>query len=147
MKEAAQFIEEYLKRYPRVQAYIDHMKGLAHKTGKTVTLTGRERLIPEINSSNQMLKSQAERLAINTPLQGTAADLIKIAMIKIDAWMKKEKFKSKMILQIHDELIFEVIEEELEAVKHGVKYHMENVFDLKIPLVVEIAIGKNWKEC
>jgi len=147
MKEAAQFIEEYLKRYPRVQAYIDHMKQLARQTGRTVTLTGRERLIPEINSSNQMLKSQAERLAINTPLQGTAADLIKIAMIKIDAWMKKQKFKSKMILQIHDELIFEVLEEELEAVKSGVKYHMENVFDLKIPLVVEIAIGKNWKEC
>lgn len=147
MKEASQFIEEYLKRYPRVQAYIDHMKMRARETGKAVTLTGRERLIPEINSPNQMLKSQAERLAINTPLQGTAADLIKIAMLKIDEWMKKEKFQSKMILQIHDELIFEAIDEEIDRLKTGIKFHMENVFDLKIPLVVEIAIGKNWKEC
>lgn len=147
MKEAATFIEEYYRRYPRVKGFIEHAKDVARKTGKAVTLTGRERLIPEIQSSNQILRSQAERLAVNTPLQGTAADIIKIAMLKIDAWMKKEKFKSFLVLQIHDELIFETAPDEIERLKEGVRHHMENVFELKVPLTVEISIGKNWKEC
>jgi DNA polymerase I len=147
VKEAAHFITEYYKRYPRVQSYIEHAKTLARKTGKTTTLTGRERLIPEINSSNQILRSQAERLAINAPLQGTAADIIKIAMLRIDSWLKKEKLKAALVLQIHDELIFEAPDSELQALENGVKHYMENVFELKVPLVVQIGIGKNWKEC
>ncbi|HXF28892.1 MAG TPA: DNA polymerase, partial [Chlamydiales bacterium] len=147
LSDAARFIEAYYARYPRVKDYIEHTKELARKCGKAVTLTGRERQIPEITSSNQMLRTQAERLATNTPLQGTAADLIKIAMLRIDEWMRREKFLSFAILQIHDELIFETLDEEIEPMKAGVRSYMQEVMELKVPLIVEIAIGKNWKEC
>ena len=147
VKEAAHFIEEYYNRYERVKSYIEHTKERARKTGKSVTLTGRERLIPEITSSNQILRAQAERLAVNTPLQGTAADIIKIAMLRIDEWMKKEHFQGFLVLQIHDELIFEVPENELTVMQEGIRRYMENVFELKVPLTVQIAIGKNWQEC
>ena len=147
VKEAAHFIEEYYQRYERVKSYIEHTKERARKTGKSVTLTGRERLIPEITSSNQILKAQAERLAVNTPLQGTAADIIKIAMLRIDEWMKKEHFQGFLVLQVHDELIFEVPENELTVMQEGIRRYMENVFELKVPLTVQIAIGKNWQEC
>jgi DNA polymerase-1 len=147
MKDAAKFIEQYYIRYPRVKNYIEHAKNLARKSGKAVTLTGRERLIPEINSSNSFLRAAAERLAINTPLQGTAADIIKIAMLKCSRWLDREKLQSAMILQIHDELIFEAPDEEVEILKKGITPNMEEVFELKVPLTVQISVGKNWKEC
>jgi len=147
MKDAAAFIEQYYIRYPRVKSYIEHAKNLARRSGKAVTLTGRERLIPEINSTNAFLRAAAERLAINTPLQGTAADIIKIAMLKCARWLEKEKLRSMMILQIHDELIFEAPDEEVEILKTGITPNMEEVFELKVPLTVQISVGKNWKEC
>ncbi len=146
-KEAAQFIDTYFQRFQKVKDYLEHTKEEARKGGKAVTYTGRERLIPEIHSKNGMLRSQAERLAINTPIQGSAADLIKLAMLKINQLLHQQKKLSYMILQIHDELIFEVPDFEIMDVEHLVRQEMEHVFKLKVHLVVDIAVGKNWKEC
>jgi DNA polymerase-1 len=147
VKEAAQFIDMYFARYPKVKEYLQHSKDKARLTGKAVTMTGRERAIPEISSKNGLLRSAAERLAVNTPLQGTAADLIKLAMLKINLLFETKKLKSFMILQIHDELLFEVLDEELEEIKILVKQAMEGVWQLKVPLLVDINVGKNWAEC
>lgn len=147
VKEASRFIEMYFVRYPKVKEYVQHAKESARLTGKAVTMTGRERAIPEITSKNGLLRSAAERLAVNTPLQGSAADLIKLAMLEIDRLFETKKLKGFMILQVHDELIFEVPDEEISEVKTLVKQAMEGVWNLKVPLVVDIIIGKNWAEC
>ena len=111
------------------------------------TLLGRRRYIPEINNKNQGLRQFAERQAVNTPIQGTAADLIKMAMIQVDALLKSHPHAGTMILQIHDELVFETPEEEAEKLSIKIKSIMEGVFTLNVPLVVDISIGKNWGEC
>lgn len=147
VKEAGAFIDTYFKRYAKVKEFIEVCKENARRTGKAVTLTGRERLIPEIRSKNGQLRQFAERLAVNSPLQGTAADLIKLAMLRIDALLSERDVRGYMILQIHDELIFELPDEEIEVFTPLVKEAMESVFMLKVPLVVDISIGKNWKEC
>lgn len=147
VKDAKLFIDMYFKQYGKVREYVEAMKEAARKTGKAVTLTGRERLIPEINSKNMQIRAAAERLAINTPLQGTAADLIKLAMIQIHERLHKERKIGYMILQIHDELIFEIPDFEILSVEPMVREVMQNVFKLKVPLIVDITIGKNWKEC
>lgn len=145
MREAAHFIETYFDRYKKVKDYIESCKEVAKAKGVVYTMTGRQRPLPEITNKNPMLRSMAERLAVNTPLQGSAADLIKIAMIKIDSEFPfKESFP---ILQIHDELLFESPDEELEELARFVKKHMEGCFSLKVPLIVDISIGKNWGEC
>ncbi len=146
-KTAAIFIQMYFQRYHKVKEFLDQSKLQARKTGKAVTLLGRERLIPEITSSNIHIRTAAERLAINTPIQGTQADLIKMAMLEIERKFVERQLKAYMILQVHDELIFEVPDPELEEVKQLVHDVMINVMPLKIPLVVDIHIGKNWKEC
>jgi DNA polymerase-1 len=145
--EAAIFIETYFARFKKVKEYLESCKEKARLTGKAVTYTGRERLIPEINSKNGMLRAQAERLAINTPIQGTAADLIKNAMLRIQHLIEKEKKLGYMILQIHDELIFEVPDFELIDFQPLVQKAMEKGLLFKVPIIVDIAIGKNWKEC
>ncbi len=145
MKQASHFIETYFQRYKRVKEYIESCKEVARSKGIAYTMTGRQRPIPEITNKNPMLRSFAERLAVNTPLQGSAADLIKLAMIKIHSlWPFKKSFS---ILQIHDELLFEAPDEELEELSSFVKKHMEGCFSLKVPLTVDISIGKNWGEC
>lgn len=146
-KEASLFIKMYFQRYQKVKEFIEQSKESARKSGRAVTAFGRERLLPEITSSNGMIRATAERFAINTPIQGTQADLIKKAMLKIDERIIHEKMKGFMILQIHDELIFEVPQEELDAMSKLVQETMEGVMELKVPLVVDIHIGKNWKEC
>ncbi|MBA3721606.1 MAG: DNA polymerase I [Parachlamydiaceae bacterium] len=146
-KIAAIFIQMYFERYKKVKEFLEFCKTSAKESGRAVTLLGRERLIPEINSKNGMLRMAAERLAVNTPIQGTQADLIKMAMIRIDKRLREEQKRGFMILQIHDELIFEVPNEELESVSKLVKETMEGVVKLKVPLIVDIHIGKNWKEC
>lgn len=146
-KVASEFIHMYFQRYGKVKAFIESNKEFARKHGKAVTLLGRERLIPEIHSKNAILRTQAERLAINTPIQGTQADIIKLAMIEIDKRLTSEQKKGFMILQIHDELIFEVPQNEIEEMSRLVKETMEGIIPLKIPLVVDIHVGKNWKEC
>ncbi len=147
MRDASSFIKTYFERYPNVSNYLETCREQARKTGMAVTLTGRQRPIPDLQNKNPSIRSGAERLAINTPLQGTAADLIKMAMIEIDREISKRKLQGKMILQIHDELIFEVPDEEIDVFKVLVKEKMEGVFELKVPIVVDIAVGKNWAEC
>lgn len=147
LREASNFIEAYFKRYGRVREYLEACKEKARQTGRSTTYTGRERLIPEITSKNGMLRAAAERLAVNTPLQGTAADLIKLAMLQIDQDFQQHRRKGFMILQIHDELIFEVPDTEIHSVEHAVRKIMQGVMNLKVPLVVDIVVGKNWAEC
>jgi len=147
VKTAGAFIQTYFNRYQKVKHFIDACKEISRKTGKAVTLLGRERLIPEINSQNGMIRSAAERLAVNMPIQGSQADIIKLAMLEVNRRLIKEGMKSWMLLQIHDELIFEVPDEEIEAMSRLVKEAMENVMQLQIPLIVDIHVGKNWKEC
>ena len=146
-KEAKAFIDKYFETFPKVKSFLEESKEKARKEGKSVTYTGRERAIPEILSKNPMIRSAAERLAVNTPLQGGAADLIKKAMLEIDRSLHKEGYLGYMILQIHDELIFEIPDFEIPAIEKLVKTKMENVLKLKIPLIVNISVGKNWKEC
>nr|NGX33571.1 DNA polymerase I [Candidatus Anoxychlamydiales bacterium] len=132
---------------PNILKYLDNCKKLVHEKKIAYTITGRQRPIIEIDNKNPFIRAAAERLSINTPLQGSAADLIKIAMIEIDKEITKRELKGYMILQIHDELLFEVPEDEIEIFKSFVKDKMENVFDLKVPLTVDIEIGKNLAEC
>lgn len=146
-KEAALFIKTYFERYPNVQHYLEECKEAVRKIGYSTTLTGRKRPIPEIHNKNPMIRQAAERLAINTPLQGTAADLIKLAMIEIDQAIKKQNLRGKMILQIHDELIFEIPDDEISLFESLVKEKMEHVLELSVPIEVHWAVGKNWAEC
>ncbi len=146
-KEASDLIKKYFTRYPNISTFIENSKTFSKETLITKTLFGRKRYIPEINNKNTFVRSAAERLAINTPLQGTAADLIKLAMIKIDSLIEKNKFKSFMIMQIHDELIFEMENDETKKFTFLVKNAMETIYKLKVPLLVNIKIGKNWREC
>jgi DNA polymerase I len=146
VQEALAFIEAYFIRYPRVLEFVKYCVEEARQKGKAVTMIGREREIPEIHSSNAVIRSAAERLAINTPLQGSAADLIKLAMLAIDTLLSQKKMESQMILQIHDELIFEAPDHELAELKVLVKKAMEGVLSLKVPLLVDVNVGKNWAE-
>ncbi len=143
-KEASMFIDIYFKRYPRVQAHLENLIEKARKDGYVTTLLGRRRYIPEIDSPNKQKREFAERVAINTPHQGSAADLIKVVMIVIARELKDKK--SKMILQVHDELVFEVYKPELEEVKAMVRDKMENTVRLKVPVKVDIKVGENWLE-
>ena len=142
--EAREYITAYFQRFHRIKAFLDSLKEEAEKKGYASTLLGRKRFLPQIYSQNRTIKGAAERMAINSPIQGTAADLIKKAMISIDREMEKKELKSKMLLQVHDELIFEVLESELEVLKTLVKEKMEGVIELKTPLVVDLSVGVNW---
>ncbi len=144
--EAKQFISAYFEKYKGVRAWIDKTLEEARREQKVRTLFERVRPIPDINSKNVNLRGFAERTAVNTPLQGTAADLIKIAMIRIDAALREQKLKSRMTLQVHDELVFEVPESEIEIMRTLVRDHMEKVHRLTVPLLVEIGVGKNWRD-
>ncbi len=146
VEEADMFITIYFKKYPKVAEYIDNCIEKARREGFVTTLLGRRRYIPEINSPNKQVREFAERIALNTPIQGTAADLIKMVMIKIAEEMRDKKTKSKMILQVHDELVFEVHRSELDYMKQMVKEKMENSLELKVPIKVEVGVGKNWLE-
>ncbi len=143
---AKQFISAYFEKYSGVRAFIDKTLEEARRELKVKTLFGRVRPIPDINSKNANQRGFAERTAVNTPLQGTAADLIKIAMIRIDTVLRQRGLKSRMTLQVHDELVFEVPENEVEAMKPLVREHMEKVHALAVPLQVEMGIGSNWRD-
>ncbi|HXC48643.1 MAG TPA: DNA polymerase I [Candidatus Sulfotelmatobacter sp.] len=145
-KEASQFINAYFTRYRGVKQYLDSVLVETRKTGVAKTLFGRIRPIPEINSPQVQLRNFAERTALNSPLQGTAADLIKMAMISIDARLKEERLAARMILQVHDELLFELPVKEKSKLEKLVKEEMENVHKLAVPLVVEIGTGPNWRD-
>ena len=144
--EATLFISNYFQTYAGVRAHLDRTLEEARRELKVKTLFGRVRPIPDINSKNGNQRGFAERTAVNTPLQGTAADLIKIAMIRIDAALRERGLKSRMTLQVHDELVFEVPEDELDVMKSLVREHMEQVHELAVPLLVEIGVGANWRD-
>ncbi len=146
-EEADAFIRRYFERYSKVKEFLNFCKESVRKTGRAITLTGRQRPIPEIHSKNPAIRAGAERLAINTPLQGTAADLIKMAMIQVDDYLQRHSHQGRMILQIHDELLFETPDVEAKDLAKNVKKIMEGVFSLNVPLIVDISIGKNWGEC
>ncbi len=147
LKQAAFYIEKFFQTYKNVRKYQEEMINFAQKNGYVETLLGRKRYVPDINSSNKTMREFAERIAINSPIQGTAADVIKKAMIEIVDLFIKDKLKSKMILQVHDELVFSVNVEEKEKIKTEVKRIMENVIKLNVPLKIKTGEGKNWYEC
>jgi DNA polymerase-1 len=145
-KEAAKFIAAYFARYRGVKEYLDSSLAKARKAGVTRTMFGRLRPLPEINSPQPNLRNVAERTALNTPLQGTAADLIKLAMVAIDRQLPAEGLRARMILQVHDELLFELPEEELDRLSALVRHAMENVDTLLVPVVVDMKAGPNWRD-
>lgn len=142
--EASRFIKDYLDMYPGIKNYMDNVIKDAHEKGYVRTLFNRKRNIPELNNKNYMIRSGGERMALNTPIQGTSADIIKLAMIKIHKKLKEENLQSKMILQVHDELIFDCLESEREQVTKIVEDIMNNVCELKVPLKVDMEYGYNW---
>ncbi|MCG2708733.1 MAG: DNA polymerase, partial [Thermodesulfovibrionales bacterium] len=152
-EEAKKYIEKYFERHPGVKQYIEATLSEVRQKGYTVTLAGRRRPIPEIRSQNSNTRAQAERLAVNSPIQGSAADIIKIAMINIRKKLKeghldarRVESTTRMILQVHDELLFEAPESELNGVRDMIKREMEGAAKLLVPLRVDIGAGRNWAE-
>jgi DNA polymerase-1 len=145
-KEAKELIDGYFNSYPGVKTYMDESIRKARDKGFVTTMLGRKRYLPDIHSRNQVVRGNAERNAINAPIQGSAADIIKIAMVRIHDRIKKEKLLSKMILQVHDELIFETVIPELEQLKELVIHEMSNAVELSVPLKVDWGTGMNWLE-
>lgn len=143
-KEAQQFIDTYFKKYPGIETYMHEVVREAKEKGFVETLFNRRRYLPEINSRNFNLRSFAERTAINTPIQGSAADILKVAMIKIAQALKESDLKATMLLQVHDELIFEAPEEEIPALQKLVEDVMEHAVELSVPLKVESDFGQSW---
>ena len=144
--EAQQYIDRYFARYPGVADYMDATRALAHEQGYVETLLGRRLYLPEINARNKQRQLAAERTAINAPMQGTAADIIKLAMIEVDRWLTDSALDAKMIMQVHDELVFEVADEACDTLCAEVTARMANVIELKVPLLTEVGVGVNWDE-
>jgi len=145
-EEAAQFIALYFEKYPGVKEYLEATKEQARKLGYVQTVLGRRRFLPEINSANRMVREAAERMAINAPVQGSSADIIKIAMINLHWEMEKRNLESKMLLQIHDDLLFEVPEAEMGEIKSLVAELMPGAVELRVPVKIDIKLGRNWGE-
>ncbi len=145
-KTAQNYIDLYFHRYPKVREYMENTREIAHQQGYVETIFGRRLYLPEINSKNFQMRSAAERAAINAPMQGTAADIIKFAMIKMDAYLTTHEKDANMIMQVHDELVFEVLENKVNAFKNKVSQIMSSCVDLKVPLVVDVGVGDNWDE-
>uniref|UniRef100_UPI0030EF9854 DNA polymerase I n=1 Tax=uncultured Flavobacterium sp. TaxID=165435 RepID=UPI0030EF9854 len=145
-KEAAELIEAYYQTYPKLKAYMAEQVDFARENGYVQTVLGRRRYLKDINSANAMVRGGAERNAVNAPIQGSAADIIKIAMINIHKRLIAENWKSKMLLQVHDELVFDVHNSELEKIQPMIKSEMENAFKMDVPLIVDLGMGKDWLE-
>jgi len=144
VKEAKEFIDSYFDAYPGIKVYMDKVVAKAHEDGFVKTLFGRKRKIPELNNKNYLIRSSGERIALNTPIQGTAADILKMAMVKLSSEMKKRNLKSKLILQVHDELVFDALESEKEEIIKIMHEIMEHNYELNVPLKVDIEYGDNW---
>jgi DNA polymerase-1 len=144
-REVAQmYIDRYFERYRGVKLYMEGMRAKAHQQGYVETLWGRRLYLPDINSSQMMRMRAAERTAINAPLQGSAADIIKRAMISLDQWLQTHSISAKLIMQVHDELVFEVAEEEVNNFVEVIRSHMMQAANLKVPLLVSVGVGDNW---
>ena len=144
--EAQEYIDRYFARYPGVADYMDATRAIAHEQGYVETLLGRRLYLPEINARNKQRQLAAERTAINAPMQGTAADIIKLAMIDVDAWLTDTGLDAKMIMQVHDELVFEVADDACETLCDNVTQRMANVIELQVPLLTDVGVGDNWDE-
>ena len=144
--EAQQYIDRYFERYPGVQRYMNETRSLAHEQGYVETLFGRRLYLPDINARNKNLQLAAERTAINAPMQGTAADIIKTAMISVDSWLTESQLDARIIMQVHDELVLEVADAQIDVVSKAVRQHMSAAAKLKVPLLVEVGVGNNWDE-
>ena len=144
--EAKQLIDDYFAAFPQVQTYIETQKEFARQHGYSVTLFGRKRYLPDIHSQNATVRSFAERNAVNAPIQGTAADIIKMAMVNIHRQLKEKHLQTQMIMQVHDELNFNVPEQEVEQARQLVVSEMEHVVNLKVPLIADCGVGNNWLE-
>ena len=144
--EAAEYVDRYFEKYPGVRKYMDQTQALADEKGYVETLFGRRLYLPDIHAGNGMLRKAAQRTAINAPMQGTAADIIKRAMIDIDNWLAMGELDARMLLQVHDELVFEVSEKDLDQLTQGVKFRMTSAAALDVPLVVDVGVGDNWDE-
>ena len=144
--ESKELIETYYATYPKLRSYIHDQVDFARYHGYVTTVLGRRRYLKDINSQNAVVRGAAERNAVNAPIQGSAADIIKLAMITIQEKLENENWNSKMLLQVHDELVFDVPKDEVDALQTMVKREMENAFSLDVPLVVDIGIGTNWLE-
>jgi len=143
-RDAKDYITRYFERFSKVKSYLDELKEFAEQNGYSQTLFGRKRFLPDIHSKNRTIKANAERVAVNSPIQGTAADIIKMAMIKIQSDLDENNLNTRMLLQVHDELIFEVPEDEIDQVSSIVRQGMENVVELTVPLAVDMGVGSNW---
>ena len=144
--DAKNYIDRYFQRYPGVAQYMDNIRTMAREQGYVETVFGRRLWLPEINSPNGPRRQAAERAAINAPMQGTAADIIKLSMIEVENWLENEQLESKLIMQVHDELVLEVPDKELDIVRKKLPELMGSVARLKVPLIAEVGFGKNWDE-
>ena len=145
-KEAAEYIEKYFETYPGVKAFLDHLVEEAKEKGYVTTMFGRRRPVPELKSSNFMQRSFGERVAMNSPIQGTAADIIKIAMIRVNERLKRQQMKSRLVLQVHDELLIEAWKEEAEQVRQILTEEMHRAADLRVSLEIDMHEGNSWYE-
>jgi len=144
--EASELISNYFEKYPGVQDYIDKTIAFARENGYVVTRTGRRRYIRDINSKSRTVSSAAERLAMNSPIQGTAADMLKLAMINVFNALRENRFETKMVLTVHDEIVFDMVASEQAAVMPVIEKAMKHTLPMEVPIVVEMGIGKNWLE-
>jgi DNA polymerase-1 len=144
--EAQHYVERYFERYPGVKRYMENTRMQAAEQGYVETVFGRRLYLPDINASNQVMRKAAERTAINAPMQGTAADIIKHAMVDIDHWLQIAGLDARLVLQVHDELVFEVTETDLALLAEGVRFRMMSAASLRVPLIVDIGTGQNWDE-
>jgi DNA polymerase-1 len=145
-QEAQQYIDRYFERYPGVADYMDRTRAVAREQGYVETLFGRRLYLPDINARNKMHAQAAERTAINAPMQGTAADIIKRAMLAVDNWLQQGQTDAHMIMQVHDELVFEVREKDIDPVREHICRLMSEAAELSVPLLVEAGVGDNWDE-
>ena len=145
-QQAQSYVDLYFERYPGVKTYMDQTRELAHEQGYVETLFGRRLYLPEINSRNAQRRQYAERTAINAPMQGSAADIIKLAMKNIDAWLRHSNTSTMMIMQVHDELVFECSQDSVDQDKHHIIRLMMEAADLRVPLEVDANVGINWDQ-
>jgi DNA polymerase-1 len=144
--EAKAMIESYFHRYSGVKAFLDSQVAAAHADGFVTTLLGRKRMLPEIRSSNAAVRANAERMAMNSPIQGTASDLIKVAMVRLHRELKSRGLQARILLQVHDELVLECPDGEIDTVRELLRVTMESAIELKVPLVVNVSTGSRWSE-
>ena len=143
---ARAYMDRYFSRYPGVAEYMDNARNRAKQSGFVETVLGRRLWLPDINNANGSRRQGAERAAINAPMQGTAADIIKLAMIAVHQWLSRARLKSKLIMQVHDELVLEVPDDEVDMIRSELPKYMCNVINLDVPLLVDIGVGRNWEQ-